>query len=290
MANINIFDQTLKIIARNYADVFLRLAFPDLSIQLIGTEENVELALPMRSVDFVHRITHKGEPYLLHVEFQLKHEIDLPQRLHSYNGALAEQFDLPVVTLVLYLRPRQSKPPDAYEVQIGEHVVNRFTYPVIQLWDFADEIWRGEYPELAPLLVMITQEPDASVLQQERELILQEVDTKKRATLLALAVAIAARHFDKAFLWQFFREEVEQMREATFIEDWIQEGLQEGQAKGQQESILEIVTLRFTPSLNRYRQIESVINPITDTDELRALLRIAVQAQDLTEFEQALSE
>ncbi len=54
MADINIFDQTLKIIARDYADTFLQIAFPGKSIQLIGTLENIELALPMQWVDFLH--------------------------------------------------------------------------------------------------------------------------------------------------------------------------------------------------------------------------------------------
>ena len=44
MTKINIFDRTLKIIARNYADLLLRLAFPDVPVRLVGTLENVELS------------------------------------------------------------------------------------------------------------------------------------------------------------------------------------------------------------------------------------------------------
>jgi hypothetical protein len=70
-ATSNLFDRTLKIIARNHADLFLRLAFPDLEIELSGTPENVELALPVQPVDFVHRALYAGDEYLMHVEFQL---------------------------------------------------------------------------------------------------------------------------------------------------------------------------------------------------------------------------
>ncbi|MBN1876012.1 MAG: hypothetical protein JXA33_17440 [Anaerolineae bacterium] len=66
----HLFDQTLKIIARNYADVLLRLAFPGMPIRLVGTELNVELALPIRPVDFVHRVVYNKQEYLLHIEFQ----------------------------------------------------------------------------------------------------------------------------------------------------------------------------------------------------------------------------
>ncbi len=37
---INIFDRTLKIIARNHADTFLKLAFPNQQVKLIGTVDN----------------------------------------------------------------------------------------------------------------------------------------------------------------------------------------------------------------------------------------------------------
>jgi predicted transposase YdaD len=42
---------------------------------------------------------------------------------------------------------------------------------------------------------------------------------------------------DKGFLWRFFREEVEQMREATFIEDWIEEGVERGMQQGMQQGL-----------------------------------------------------
>ena len=53
MTKVDIFDRTLKIIARDYADLLLRLAFPDTSVRLLGVLENVELSLPVRPVDFV---------------------------------------------------------------------------------------------------------------------------------------------------------------------------------------------------------------------------------------------
>jgi predicted transposase YdaD len=74
-------------------------------------------------------------------------------------------------------------------------------------------------------------------------LILQEPDARKRASLLACAVTIGGRYFEKAFLWRFFREEVEMMKEATFIEEWLAEaqaqaleqGLQQGHETGRLE-------------------------------------------------------
>ncbi|HIC93394.1 MAG TPA: hypothetical protein EYP09_03995, partial [Anaerolineae bacterium] len=86
-------------------------------------------------------------------------------------------------------------------------------------------------------LVALVSEPDEGVLARERELILQEEEERKRADLLACAVTIGARYFDKEFLWRFFREEVEMMREATFIEEWLEEKLEEGLQRGLQQGL-----------------------------------------------------
>ncbi len=312
----NIFDQTLKIIARNYADVFLRLAFPDTPVHLIGTDLNVELALPVRPVDFIHRVEYEGQEYVLHIEFQLQHEADFPRRLCSYHGALTEQFKLPVLTLVLYLQARQAPLPDAYEVHLGDKIINRFSYPVLRLWDYTDAIRSGEYQELVPLLLTLAPEPTLDVLQEERELIQAEPDPQKRADLLALAVTIATRHFDSQYLWQFFNEEeVAEMRNATFIEELMeskleemreqllqrglqqglqqgqQQGIQQGQQRGQQEDILSLLVKRFDPPASRYQPLAKKLETVTDTERLRKLLLyIALEAEDLAAFEQTLNQ
>jgi hypothetical protein len=68
----------MKILGRNYANAFLKLAFPNQTVQLIGTLENVELSLPDQRIDFLHRIRIGREEYLLHFEFQLRHKKNLP--------------------------------------------------------------------------------------------------------------------------------------------------------------------------------------------------------------------
>ena len=143
--------------------------------------------------------------------------------------------DLPVITVAIYLNRRDSPLPVSYEVDVNEVVLNRFEYQVVRLWEYVDEILAGKWPELSPLLAMLVERPDEEVLGRERELILREQDEKKRADLLACAVTIGARYFDKEFLWRFFREEVEMMREASFIDDWLQEKWEEGMLKGFQQ-------------------------------------------------------
>ena len=300
MVKINLFDQTLKIIGRNYADSLLRLALPGVRARLLGTLENVELSLPVRPVDFLHRIECEGQEHILHIEFQLEHEADFPRRMHSYHGALSEQFKIPVVSVALYLSPRLSELSGEYVVRLGEQVVHRFTYPVVRLWDYVDGIRSGAYRELAPLLVMLLDRPDESVLREERELILAEPDRRKRADSLALAVMIASRYFDKAFLWRFFQEEVKEMREGTFIEDWLEEmleqglqqGLQQGRVEGatqaHRETILQILTTRFNPPSEQVKSLSKRLETIGELNVLRELVTHALRDCTLIDFELSL--
>ena len=296
MAKFNLFDQTLKIIARNYAGTFLQLAFPGLAIRLLGTVENVELALPSRPVDFVHRVEYESQEYILHLEFQYEHEAGFRQRMCGYYGLLTEQFQLPVLSLALYLNPRKATIPNEYAVGLGLHPVNRFVYPVLRLWDYTEDIRAGKYRELAPLLVMLVNNPTADLLEEERALVLAEPEPKKRADLLSLAVTMAARYFEKDFLWRFFRKELDIMREATFIEDWIEEGMEKGRLEGLQQgqqaatrkSILRALRARFHLSAKQEKHIAQMLEAIGEISTLDKLADQALQDITLLDFQTRL--
>lgn len=288
-SKINPFDRALKIIGRNSPEVFLRIAFPNQLIELIGTEENVELSLPEQWVDFVHRIRVGEQEYLLHIEFQYQHKRDFPKRVFIYSGELTDQFELPVISIVLYLKRRKTPPPNSYDVRIGKQVTNRFSYLVFKLWDYEEEIRSGQFIELAPLLVMIEESPTKETLAQERQLILQIPDPKVRADLLATAVTIASRYFNSTFLWQFFREEVEQMRQASFIEDWVKEASQQALQQGiQQErsaNVLRILRHKFA----QFPAHLSARLEFLTLSQLEQMIDVALDVDDFAQFEQRLS-
>ena len=289
MADINIFDRTLKIIARDQADVFLKLAFPREKINLVGTLENVELSLPEERVDFVHELEYNGDEYLLHIEFQLQHKKDFPKKVFIYSAELTDQFDKPVISLALYLQRRESTIPESYTVSLGNNTINRFSYPVLKIWDYEKEIRSGELRELAPLLSMIVKEPTVETLEEERQLILQEKDDKKRARLFATAVTIASRYFERDFLWTFFREEVEQMYEVPFISDWIREGRQEGRREGREEGYIQacredVISLLEDKFGIVKKNILNHLDKVERIDSLRMLLRKVSKVETQGEF------
>jgi len=126
-------------------------------------------------------LSYNDEEYLFHLEFQLQHKSDFPKRIFIYSAELTDLFQIPVISLVLYLERRKSPLPDSYTVCLGDKVVNRFSYQVLKLWEYTKEIRAGKFPALAPLLSMLVEEPTEETLIEERELILQEKDERRRA-------------------------------------------------------------------------------------------------------------
>ncbi len=62
-----------------------------------------------------------------------------------------------------------------------------------------------------------------------------------------------------------------------------------GEAKGLAEATLETLAIRLNPTIAAYRQLEQQLLKLTEPERLRGLLRAALRANDVAEFEQALA-
>ena len=71
-------------------------------------------------------------------------------------------------------------------------------------------------------------------------------------------------------------------------EGWLG-GRVEGEAKGLAEATLETLAIRLNPTISTYRQLEQQLFTLTDPARLRQLLRAALRATDVAEFERALA-
>ena len=139
------------------------------------------------------------------------------------------------------------------------------------------------------MLIMLEREKTEAVLHQEKELILQETHPQKRADSLATAVMIASRYFDLDWLWEFFGEEVEQMRESGFITDWIEEGIQQGleqerQQERQQGKRLLLIQQLATKFGELPQSVTDQIQEMTTNEELDQLGIRLLTAESLEEM------
>ena len=122
--------------------------------------------------------------------------------------------------------------PASYMVG-AEGLTNEFRFHTIRLWEHADRIRSGELGELAPLLVLCEDVPTERTLREERELILGlPVESAVRTELLALALTVGTRYFSRDVLETLFREELEMLKGASIIDEWIEQGVAKGMAEG----------------------------------------------------------
>lgn len=227
MAIHNTYDHALKILARTYPHSFLSLTLPNVPVQLIGTQQNVELALEIDRVDFLHEIVIQGDHAYLHFDFELGHTEPFPRRVFVYNGMLTElKKPIPVISIPIYVKPRKKEIPKAYEAKVGDYVFHKFSYEPILLWKHIEDIRSGKLYPLAPLLVLLTKEPSEEMLVIERELILKhEPNPIRRRTLFVTAIltALAQKVFEPNFLWAFFTEENMLLDEDPVLNRWFNE-------------------------------------------------------------------
>lgn len=290
----NPIDRSLKALARNYPAAFIRLALGKSENRFFSTVENPEINIPEKRADLVYQIEQEDAKYLLHLEFQLHHEKDVPERMFKYSAFLTESYRLPVIPAVIYLERRNYRQlPSEYSVELDGKIMSRFTYQAIKLWDYSEAIAGGELKELAPLLIMLAEEKSADVLAKTRQLILTAKNKKWQADALSVAVTVAERYLDREFLLQFFKEEVAILKESSIVQDWINEGIQKGMEKGMEkgkietlrEDILEILEERFDLVT---RGIDEKLRETSSPAVLRFLLKKSAKVNSIEEFQEIL--
>lgn len=99
--------------------------------------------------------------------------------------------------------------------------------------------------------------------------------------------------------WQFFSEEVEQMKSATFIDDWITQGIEKGIQQGKQEkqlhiyrdNIIDILIARFELiSQDAVTKIKAKLEELEDQTVLQIFLRQAATTESIAKFEALLPQ
>lgn len=94
----------------------------------------LELPVARRSIDTVLRLRRGRDVYLRHFEFEMRYRRGVELRLFEYAARLGAQFQLPVVTTVLFLRPPAPREL-AYRESIGGRLVHERVFEVIRLWE-----------------------------------------------------------------------------------------------------------------------------------------------------------
>jgi hypothetical protein len=125
-------DQPLKVLFRTRPRDLLPLT-GDAGARVLSARI-LELSAAKRSVDLVLFLRRRGERYVRHVEFQVRHRADLALRCFEYATRLVAQLRLPVLTTVIYLKPPAPREL-AFRETLGHTVVHERRFDVVCLWD-----------------------------------------------------------------------------------------------------------------------------------------------------------
>ena len=289
-------DLNFKYLARNYSEDFVKLVL-NTSEPLKIHHEDKELNIPQLRADNIYIVEQGTKKFALHLEFQLEHRKDLPQRMFLYNALIESSLKLPTYSVVIYLERKRRLPPPALYHKTHYNLTNTFNYTVIHLWEHLPRIRKGELPGLAPVLMLLTEEKSLDVYRETKALIKKlEPDPEKRDAQLAIAASVAGRYLD---ISKLPKEDIQMLQildqillsgKNSVTEYLLNEKRKEGKTEGEQEAkqdfIMAALQERFGESMDR--NITAQIKQIRDAQILNDLFRTSLRAESFDEFKKTL--
>lgn len=229
----DLLDRSLTVLTRHAAHALCRLAEIDVAPDQIRFEDTAVNVAEHRA-DQVLLLGEEGDParWGWHLEYQIEPDTSVMEGWLLKNAALNSRLPVPVILTVVYLtRGDRTTFPNTYRRE-GGPFSNDFRFPTLLLWEYADEIRGGKYPELAPLLVLCEDKPTEQTLRREREIIL-DLPRAVRAEMLAIAMAVGVRCFARHLLEAVFQKEIGMLKEVEFIRDLFADEFAEVEARGE---------------------------------------------------------
>ncbi|MEW6379866.1 MAG: hypothetical protein AB1611_09685 [bacterium] len=114
MKKVDIYDRSLKVLARHYPKIFLSLLIESVENFKIRVE-NPEINLPEKRIDYAWRVSDgKQEAYFV-FEFQFRASRKALRSAYAKCALIHEAMGLPAIGVILYLREKGSH-KDSYEV------------------------------------------------------------------------------------------------------------------------------------------------------------------------------
>ncbi len=241
---------------------------------------------------------------LMHVEFQMAGDFEMPTRMVGYTGPLAKTLHLAAeeglrpASIVVYLHKESYRddPGEFYlegEFDFKLHV----RYKVIKLWEHRPEpILEMESPGLTPLVPLMAGNAD-ELLVKSVEKIRNTPESvaspeMKRELLTVLGTLASKVIKNKEFLRKV-RSEVWIMGDNWFLDEVRDEGLQVGLVKGREEgreeatrsTSLEILWSLITQRFGEVpKNLRERIERETTAEDLRGFILLAARCPDLEAF------
>jgi len=277
------FDATLKDLARDHPRAYLTTfdAAPTQPVKLL----NVDLSTVTTAADVVFGL---GDPLreIVHLDFQASAAAGKHADVLVYNALLYRQYQVPVHSIVVLLRPKAAHPnlmgTVEYAARPGRGKMD-FGYEVVRLWEIpADDLLAGD-AGTAPLATLGKLPPDVSLEQGLKSVVerlvtrlLAEEPTDRARRLVTAAFVLTGMRVTRNVALKLFQG-VRAMQESdTYL--YIQD---EGRIAEAKKIILMLGKERFGPP---NESIHASLTAESDLDRLEHLSKLLLKVANWDEL------
>lgn len=246
--------------------------------------------------DRIFRI-NGAAPTLLHLELEANPRLGIPRDLMRYNTLIDHQFDLPVETVLILLRPKALASDQTGLYSRRSHsgsVIAEFRYRLERVWEHPMDDWFRAGIGLSPL-ALLTDEADADLetaLGRFRQCLLDHnVDAATTKCVIGSSYVLCGLRYESARVAEMYRRLSMLIEDSTTYQEILGKGLKQGREEGREEGLergrleasrnvlLRQGTKRFGPAPE---PIASALGAIADLAQLE---RLAERILDATGWE-----
>jgi hypothetical protein len=243
---------------------------------------DADLATLSAAADKVLRVQGDSGEWLLHIEWQSRHELELPHRVHLYNTLLHYHHRLPVRSVVVVLRreANASSLTGLRQVQLPDEATpcDVFRYHVVRLWQLPLESFLAGGVGLLPL-APLTDEAEAilpAVIGRIDERLRGELPPEKAEPLRTATFFLMGLRYADELVAQLFRGVITMEDSSTY-----QMVVSKGKVLEARKLLLLMGHKRFGPP---DEPTVATVNSITDLGRLEQLSQRLLDVSTWQEF------
>jgi len=195
-------DQGIKYLLQFDAANMLAYAVPGLQIERALPSEVT--ASPQLLPDTLFRGTYQGDLCNVNLEVQLQGDPTMPRRMFEDGSRVSTEYDLPVLSIVLWLEDKGTFPEPHYEMSIGKFIAATWNYHSVKLFEIAarDIITSGVIGLLP--LVPFTRDADLSTVEEAAKIV-QTQTVQQKNELEGVLALFGARFYGADPILALFR-------------------------------------------------------------------------------------
>ena len=284
------FDTVTKHLIHTYPADFARFAFPQDDVQVLGVVDTEQHTVKTHRTDSLIRVRVGGKKALIHHEFQTTDsKTPMPLRMARYIGYCIGQYEVPIYSTVIYLRPDAGRNDPGYYVQEQHGYQILIQYKVIRLIELDGQRMLDAGPSGLIPFTPLMQRPagvddDAWLRQCVNRAQAVPMDATLKENYLSDLAILSGLVYNLETITTIIAEET--MYESSVVQHFTEKALKQGIEQGLQESILDVLELRFQPE--DVRRLTARLGAIDDVPRLKQLHRSAIQVPSLEAFSSLL--